>query len=356
MKLIVPYIGELQTTDARLIRLAEFLGIRCEPLRLDKQVQARVEYIERAVPDQNSCLVVNPQVMREWVGGNVLPADVVSCLVSHFPRLLVHGVTRDTFVDGMMVSLSNGRLRSIQPVADPGQPYEISTNSKDFCGPFSGLSFGPINAANDRVLAVNADDETVRKLICIGGHPLMAAVKRDKTEILFLASEDTADINAEVGYAPLSDYFSRLIPHTMALRQIFGEECWRPDEPHASIIIDDPLLKRDYGYLNFEFLLHLTQKYNFHTTIAFIPHNYRRNSDRIIRMFRENSDRLSICFHGNDHTAAELASTDTALLDTMLGIAEERMNAHEQTTGLRCGKVMVFPQGRFSVEAMEVLK
>ena len=184
----------------------------------------------------------------------------------------------------------------------------------------------------------------------------MAAVKRDKTEILFLASEDTADVDAEIGYAPMSDYFSRLIPHAMALRQIFGEECWRPGEPHASIIIDDPLLQRDYGYLNFEFLLRLTQEYNFHTTIAFIPHNYRRNSARIIRMFRENSDRLSICFHGNDHTEAELASTDTALLNTMLGIAEERMNTHEQMTGLRCDKVMVFPQGRFSVEAMEVLK
>ncbi len=356
MKLIVPYIGEPQTADSRLIRLAEFLGIRCEPLRLDKQVHARAEYIERAVPDQNSCLVVNPQVMREWVGENVLPADLISCLVSHFPHVLVHGVTRDTFVNEMMVSLSNGRLRSIQPVADPGQLYEISTNSKDFCGPFSGLSFGPINAANDSVLAINAYDETVRKLICIGGHPLMAAVKRDKTEIVFLATEDTADINAEVGYAPLSGYFSRLIPHAMALRQIFGQECWHPDEPHASIIIDDPLLQRDYGYLNFEFLLHLTQQYNFHTTIAFIPHNYRRNSARIVRMFREHSDRLSICFHGNDHTAAELASTDTALLNTMLGIAEERMNAHGLTTGLRCGKVMVFPQGHFSVEAMEVLK
>jgi hypothetical protein len=356
MRLIVPYIGELKTADSRLIRLAEFLGIRCEPLRLDKQVQARAEYIVRAVPDQNSCLLINPEVMREWVGGNVLPADLVSCLVSHFPRLLVHGVTRGTFVDGMMVSLSNGRLRSVQPVADPGLLYEISTNSEDFCGPFSGLSFGPINAANDSVLAVNADDETVRKLICIGGHPLMAAVKRDKTEILFLASEDTADINTEIGYAPLSDYFSRIIPHAMALRQIFGEECWRPDEPHASIIIDDPLLQRHYGCLNFEFLLRLTQKYNFHTTIAFIPHNYKRNSARITRMFREHSDRLSICFHGNDHTAAELASTDTALLNAMLGIAEERMNAHEQTTGLRCGKVMVFPQGRFSVEAMKVLK
>ena len=56
----------------------------------------------------------------------------------------------------------------------------------------------------------------------------MAAVKRDKTEIVFLASEDTADVNAEVGHEPLCDYFSRLIPHAMALRQIFGQECWRP--------------------------------------------------------------------------------------------------------------------------------
>lgn len=355
MKLVVPHNGKLEAADARLIRLAEFLGIRCEPLCLEK-VQTRAEYIERAVPERNSCLIVNPQVMREWVGGHVLPADVVSCLVSHFPHLLVHGVTRDAFVDGMMVSLSNGRLRSVQPVADAGQPYEISANSSDFCGPFSSLSFGPINAANDRVFAVSADDATVRKLICIGGHPLMAAVKRDRTEIVFLASENIADLDAEVGYAPLSDYFSRLLPHAMALRQIFREECWHPGKLHASIIIDDPLLQRDYGYLNFESLLQLTQKYNFHTTIAFIPHNYRRNSARILRLFRENSDRLSICFHGNDHTAAELASTDRALLNNMLGIAEERMNKHEQITGLRCGKVMVFPQGRFSVEAMEALK
>ena len=39
MKLVVPHTGEVQAADARLIRLAEFLGMRCEPLRLDKQVQ-----------------------------------------------------------------------------------------------------------------------------------------------------------------------------------------------------------------------------------------------------------------------------------------------------------------------------
>jgi hypothetical protein len=73
-------------------------------------------------------------------------------------------------------------------------------------------------------------------------------------------------------------------------------------------------------------------------------------------MFRENAHRLSICFHGNDHTEAELASTSTALLNTMIGIGEGRMKVHEQTTGLHCDRVMVFPQEHFSVEAMEVLK
>jgi hypothetical protein len=356
MKLIVPHVGELLAADARLIRLAQFLGISCEPLLLDNQVQQRAEYVERATPDQSSCLVINPKVMREWVGGSVLPDDLVSCLVSRFRHVLVHGLTSDPFIGEMVATLSGGRVRSVEPIADTGQPYQISSSAKDFCGPFTGLSFGPINSANDHVLAVSKDDPHVRGLIWIGGRALAAAVKRDKTEITFLAGEDIADVDTEVGDAPLREYFSRFLPYAMALRHIFGEECWQPSEPHAAIIIDDPLLRRDYGYLNFDTLLHLMQEHNFHTTIAFIPHNYRRNSARIVKMFLENPNHFAICFHGNDHTKAEFASSDTALLNTMLGIAERRMKAHEQTTGLHCDRVMVFPQGGFSVEAMEVLR
>ena len=68
------------------------------------------------------------------------------------------------------------------------------------------------------------------------------------------------------------------------------------------LIIDDPLLRKDYGFLNFESVLGLMDEYNFHTSIAFIPHNWRRNASGITRMFRERPDRYSICFHGNDHT------------------------------------------------------
>lgn len=356
MKLVVPHTGEVQATDARLIRLAEFLGVSCEPLRLAKAVQQPAEYIKKAVPDQNSCLVINPRVMREWIGGDALPAELVSSLAARFPYLLMHALTLDPFVAGMVAAVSGGQLQSVRSIEDAGQSYEISANSKDICGPFSGLSFGPVNAANDRVFAVNTDDPSLRKLICIGGSPHMAAAKRGNAEILFLASEDTADINAEIAREPMCDYFSRLMPHAMALRHIFGEECWLPSKFHASIIIDDPLLRQNYGYVNFESLLRLMQEHNFHTTISFIPHNYRRNSARIIRMFRENAGRLSICFHGNDHSEAEFASTDAALLNGILGVAEERMNSHEQMTGLHCDRVMVFPQDNYSVEAMEVLR
>jgi hypothetical protein len=122
------------------------------------------------------------------------------------------------------------------------------------------------------------------------------------------------------------------------------------------IIIDDPLLRESYGFLKFNALLRLAVQHNFHVAIAFIPHNFKRNSSQITSMFLENSTRLSICFHGNDHTEAEFASTDLAHLDTLLEVAEDRMSLHHQMTGMRCDKVMAFPQGNFSIEGMKALK
>jgi hypothetical protein len=355
VKLVVPYFGALRGLDARLVRLAEFLGIPCETLALASVVE-HAEFLRRSVPDQCSCFVVNPQVMREWIGPDGIPADLVDFLLSRFPHLLVHGLRLERFNTAMVAALSRGRLQSVHAI-DGGSPaYEIAESSQDICGKFSGLSFGPANSANDHAFSVGGSGPALRKLISIGGQPFMAAVRLEGTEILFVASEDVADLNAEVGDAPLAEYFSRLVPHAMALRYAAGDECWRPCKAHASIFIDDPLLRKTYGFLNFESLLRLADQHNFHTTIAFIPHNFRRNSSRITRMFRENAELLSICFHGNDHTEGEFASTDLAFLNTSVRIAEERMNLHHQMTGLPCDRVMVFPQGGFSIEAMKVLK
>jgi hypothetical protein len=355
MNLVIPHTGTLHISDDRLARLAEFSGVRCEPLFLDKEARNYAEYIGKVLPNQDCCLVVNPRVIEEWTGGT-LPAALVSYLTSRQPYLLVHGLDTDSFSENLVKALSNNSLHDVRRIAHTDRPYQIAANCRDICEAFSGISFGPANTANDRVFSLNPDDHTVRTPISIGGDPFMAIVKRDKTEIIFLASTDTLDVNHEIGNARLSEYFSRFLPHAMAVRYMFREQCWHPLEHHASIIIDDPLLRPTYGFLNFESLLRLVKELNLFVTIAFIPYNYRRNSRRIVRMFRENCGRLAICFHGNDHTAEELASSDISRLNTMLDIAETRMSIHHQTSGVHCHKVMVFPQEYFSVEAMKVLK
>ena len=354
MRLVVPYLGTPRPADLRLIRLADFLGVGADSVPLEKQAGGDAKYLCDVFPTEGSCLVVNPKVIQEWIGEHQL-SDFVSSLVSRFSYVLVHAPCPDRFDDSLIAALSKGEFQSVRRIDSVGV-YEVAIDSRDICGAFSGLSFGPTNPANDLVFSSGGTKPAVEKLISISGEAFMARMKWKKAEILFLGSVDVADLSREVGDAPLTDYFSQILPAAMALKHIFGRECWNPGEHHASIIVDDPLLRRKYGFLDFEFLLSLMKQHNFHTEIAFIPRNFRRSSKRMTRMFRENADNFALCFHGNDHLSAEFASTNTALLDTMLQIAERRMNHHRMLTGVECDRVMVFPQGNFSVEAMSALR
>lgn len=125
---------------------------------------------------------------------------------------------------------------------------------------------------------------------------------------------------------------------------------------HACIIVDDPLLREDYGFLNYWKLLDLMDQYDFFTTIAFIPFNYNRTDKRIAALFRERPDRFSLCVHGCDHTKGEFGKTDFHYLDNKVKLATARMIEHEKRTGIPFDRIMVFPQGIFSNASLEVLK
>lgn len=348
-------MGEMDTVDSRLVSLAEFLGLRSRTMHLGRHTSRQAEFVENERSDQ-FCLVVNPQVLKRWACQESLSAELVARFVSRFHHILVHSVRTEPFDAALTAALSGDMLHTVEAIDGTASLYAIEKNTKDICEGFSGLLFGPTNPINDCVFTVAVDSSEVRRLISIGGRPFMACVKRKGTEILFLASQDVVDIDSAIDNSLLGSYFSRLVPHVMALRHLFEGECWHPSGQRACVIIDDPLLRRKYGFLNFDSLIRLVEDYNFHASIAFIPYNYRRNSRQIVEMFRNHGERLSICFHGNDHTEAELASTDRTVLNGILCVAETRMDRHKREFGLACDKVMVFPQGAFSVEAMDVLK
>ncbi|MFZ5519446.1 MAG: hypothetical protein ACOY90_22630 [Candidatus Zhuqueibacterota bacterium] len=161
--------------------------------------------------------------------------------------------------------------------------------------------------------------------------------------------------------------FMEIAPIMMFLKWIFGEYCWHAPKAMANLTIDDPWLKNEYGYLNFNALLTEMKLYNFHTTIAFIPWNYDRNDSETVDLFLNNSDRYSICIHGNNHNHREFGGEDVKGSERKIqGYYQEqekdivqalaRMERFKKITGISYGKIMVFPHGIATYMSLSVLK
>jgi hypothetical protein len=127
-------------------------------------------------------------------------------------------------------------------------------------------------------------------------------------------------------------------------------------ESLACLIVDDPRIIKRYGFINFSKFIDWLIDEDIAATFAFIPWNYRRTDPSIARLLINNKDRVSIFVHGCDHTKAEFASNDNLYLEGICALARKRMMEHERIYGLPWDNVMVFPQGKFSPEAMNALK
>jgi hypothetical protein len=352
MPLVIPFGNRSELVDANLSHLAAAMGLECVRMPIRK-LFSETENVRR-MNAKPTCLAVNPAVIRSYCGNAELPEDVLMRVCSQFDFIFVYNLNPDLFSIRIAKLLSGNQLESIGTVKD-GTHYEVCQTSSEMCGPYAGLRFGAANAQTDRVFDVCEDNSDVQELIKIDEKPLLASVRRGNAECFFLATNAIADLNADVQQDKSDDFFSQLLPVSMLLRYMFKEKCWHPSEAHATLIVDDPPLWPNYGFLSYERLLELMDAHNFHTSIAFIPHNYRRDSESVVQMFHDRPDRLSLCFHGNEHVRAEFGREDVKRLHDTLKAAIVRMERHYASTTLTCDRVMVFPQGIFSRQAMGVL-
>ncbi len=354
MQVAVPYFGEMEERDGRLMRLADALGVVCQAVALEPFADPAA-YLRQRLPEDCTCLVIHPRVFARWLNGRPLDCDAARRLVSGFAHVLVHGLREDEFDNALVGALAGSQAKIVRGGTQLSR-YAISPASGDITEAFAGESFGPINLQNDRTIRFASADAAMEELIAIDGRPFMARTRNGDTEILFIAGDDVAELDRVLDVVEVEAHFSRLLPHAMALRHAACAECWRPANRYASLVIDDPLLRMKYGYLNYERALAQAKQWNFHIVTAFIPLNYRRSSANVARIFRENADRLSICVHGNDHSHYEFASMDTGFLNAACRSAIWRTQQHFKLTGVRCDPVMVFPLEGYSEAAMRVAR
>jgi hypothetical protein len=233
----------------------------------------------------------------------------------------------------------------------------ISSDSPEVCGPMSGLQVPLLPGAAHAALTVKSASCNLKNIVTVPEGHLFARTTIGKVPFFLDASNSIVDIDQQAAiYFDVKKCFAGTVPLVMFLMHAFREICVAPSQTNACVIIDDPLLQQRYGFLNFRELLQLMEKQNFATSIAFIPWNWRRTNRATISDFQENNQKLSICIHGCDHSGAEFATRSTALLNRLLKTANSRMDALFERTGLHYDRVMVFPQGAFSSEAVTALK
>jgi hypothetical protein len=154
----------------------------------------------------------------------------------------------------------------------------------------------------------------------------------------------------------VKDDFLSAVPLLLYLKWAFRDSCWQASQANACLIIDDPILRMQYGFCNFSDLDKQMQSHSFTTNVAVIPWNWRRTSADMASLVQKSNGRISISVHGCDHTGAEFGSTSLTTLNSKAAVAKQRMERHKARTGIAHDLIMVFPQGVFSRDSLKVLQ
>jgi hypothetical protein len=343
--------------DDRAHRIATFLGAKATFVALDSAAVSEGAAIRDLVP-ASTCLVVAAETLASAVdaaqSGVEELADAMTDVADY---VFVYGFEPTERHAAVLRALSSGALAGIQPPAKADSAFHVAAHSRQWCSQFAGLSFGSADPARDQRFVEGQGKSLPDTLIRVDREPFFARINRGRGQVFFVASGELADLNETVGrHARLLAWFSRLAPLMMFLRGALGDRLWQNDAPRACLTIDDPLLTSRYGFLTYERLIEAMRRREFSTSIAFIPWNYRRSQHDVAALLTSNPNAPSLCVHGCDHIDGEFAVPDFDELHQKAQLALERMHTHHRLSGVPFDDVMVFPQGRFSVEAVTALR
>jgi hypothetical protein len=321
--------------------------------------------------------VVDPRAMPTIDPHAVVDGSPYSVLVSaahlaplcdssnEFPPLLrsAESVFVFGFDDSQSMRRLLGRLTgrsgddcAVRPVT--GRRLTVTAKHADTCGVLSGLT-AELNATDEAHAfdGVRGCDHYAG-LIGDEAGDVFFACRHQGVRLLVAVAGPSLDIDEapRARFFDIRDSFSSVVPLVAFLKREFPAAFRAPDVLGATLIVDDPSLKRRYGFLDFEGVLATMHRHDFSTTIAFIPWNWWRTRPHTAALFRSGAERYSLTMHGCDHTAREFGTHSAALLQRKIDLALQRVERHRQKTGLRVSPIMVFPQGVFSAEAAHALQ
>jgi hypothetical protein len=329
-------------------KIAEFLGANVSFVPVSGQ---RIDSIRELIP-ADAVLIAHVDLLAKVAA--TAAGDVCS-LIDSGAGAFIYGFAPMMHA-AFLRTLSAGALLGVEATAEAANAFLVADDQREWSGPFTGLSVSGVDRTRDHAFVEGKLSIGQKVLIRSGSQPFLVRIERGGSQLFLAATGGLADLDeladSRTGMLP---WFSRLIPLLMFLKKSLGNRAWHADRAQACFIIDDPLLTPNYGFFNYRKLLEAARGQKFSSSIAFIPWNYRRSHKKVARLFSMDRRKLSLCVHGCDHTRAEFALANVDVLRGKARLALDRMHAHQERSGVPFDDVMVFPQGLFSVEAIEAL-
>ena len=338
------------STEGRLGRILEHFGVRTDVLGVD----AIAAWPLGAGRGQDAFALF---ASLETFSAAMRAAEAVR-VIETATAVYLYATTDRIESETALRQLDGWTSASLENLGTGPCSFVVSNDLAELDGPMAGITVSARSVAENFVLRHTGAGTAVTTLLAAEGAPAFVRFQWRGVPVFLCTSAALVDIDQPVNGAffDIKDHFCSLVPLAMFLTWAFRDGMWRPLDTGACLIVDDPLLKRTYGFCDFGSLLELMNRYDFTTNVAFIPWNWRRTSPSASQFFRSEGRRFSISIHGCDHTSAEFGDTSIDQLDGKARLAQLRMRRHETRTGIAHDPVMVFPQGVFSSQTPGVLK
>ena len=341
--------------DARLSEIATFVGVPTEilPFECDGSSAHELLYPVRPGP---CALAMRMETLRQ-VHGAVSPGITLQQLLDdRFSEILVYSVPSAAETNDALTALTNGMIRglTLQPIQTVR--YSLPHEARELCAQLAGQSLSTNKEHSTSALEIRPGCGSVDTIMAANERPMFVRFRAPTRDLFLLAGRIPAlstRLSRETG--PGDDCIP-FLPPLIFLRHCFPESCWHGNEATARLIIDDPLLTKKYGVLDFENLKTSMQRLGYGTSVAFIPWNHWRSSRRSTARLLGPDSNLSICVHGCDHTNHEFRLGSASVLAQKAALGIQRMEKHQKRVGAPFEDVMVFPQGQFSKAAIQALR
>ena len=335
-------------------KLSEFMGIENIKSRTLSREASSWEKIRASISAESVCIIARADTLfgrpddLEWVR---------TLLLAGKNFVFLYGFSGSPEETKAMKKLTEGSVTCIRPVEEGTRAYGVDLDCPLTGQRLRGITFFAEEDSRNMSFPQAPNFPAGDILMTVNGAPFFIRMKIAESRLFIAGCQEIGDIECQVPKkASLLTYAPSLIPAMVFLREVFREQCWHNPFPKACFIIDDPRLTMDYGFLNYGLLLDTLRRREMSASIAFIPWNRRRTAKEVAALFVAHGGEYSLAIHGCDHTRAEFGSTDENLLIQKCREALERMEEHRERSKIPFDRVMIFPQGLFSIEAMKALK